>query len=128
MQQFVTVFVMAVLIPIKGNHRCSKDSLTPTYHLMEKCHRSKLSVLAKANYVSLGSCLKFALSRKGLALNFSPPEVLTMLKEGESPPEFTCEVLKCSESENGLSLDDDTRYDYYSLYAKPLRKYLFIYI
>lgn len=47
----------------------------------------------------------------------------TYFTEGE-PSGYTCEVLKCAEAEGGLSLKNDTRYDYYSIYGKPLREYL----
>lgn len=100
------------------NAKCTNESppRIPKYHLMEKCHRSKLGIAAKANYTSLTSCQRLGIEKKALALNFSPPEA-----RGEEL-EYTCEVLKCAEADGGLSLVNDTRYDYYSIYAKPLRK------
>ncbi|GBP91160.1 hypothetical protein EVAR_65606_1 [Eumeta japonica] len=66
------------------------------------------------------SCRRFALNKKGLALNFSPPEEH---HSGDVEiPEYNCQVLKCAESEIGLSLVNDTRYDYYSLFARPMPK------
>ncbi|KAM3959106.1 C-type lectin 6 [Aphomia sociella] len=98
---------------------CSSESppTIPKYHLMEKCHRSKLGIAAKARYTSLISCQRLGIEKKALSLNFSPPEVEETMKE---PLEYTCEVLKCAEAAGGLSLTNDTRFDYYSLYAKPL--------
>ncbi|CAH2105051.1 unnamed protein product [Euphydryas editha] len=97
---------------------CSNESpaIIPKYHLIEKCHRSKLGITARANFTSLTSCKRLALQKRALALNFSPQEAFNT----SEPIEYTCEVLKCAESMGGLSLTNDTRYDYYSIYAKPI--------
>ncbi|XP_023941012.1 uncharacterized protein LOC112047933 [Bicyclus anynana] len=92
------------------------DTPIPKYNLIEKCHRSTLGIAAKANFTSLISCQRLGIEKKALALNFSPEMAL---RSGE-PLEYTCEVLKCAEAEGGLSLTNDTRYDYYSIYGKPL--------
>lgn len=89
---------------------------------MEKCHRSTLGIIAKANYTSLSSCQRFGIEKKALALNFSPPEAIKDM-EKDVVVEYTCEVLKCAEADGGASLVNDTRYDYYSIYAKHLREY-----
>lgn len=101
---------------------CSNESSAAIlkYHLIEKCHRSKLGIAAKANLTSLISCKRLALEKRALAINFSPREAFNT----SEPIEYTCEVLKCAESLGGLSLTNDTRYDYYSIFAKPIRKYL----
>jgi hypothetical protein len=118
----IILILNSILIPVSLNSICSNGlpPRVPKYHLMEKCHRSKLGIAAKANYTSLTSCQKFGIEKRALALNFSPPEAGL---EGGEPLEYTCEVLKCAEAETGLSLVNDTRYDYYSIYARPLRKY-----
>ncbi|CAG9121630.1 unnamed protein product [Plutella xylostella] len=102
--------------------KCSNEDppRVPKYHLMEKCHRSNLAVIYRANFSSLISCQRLGIEKKGLALNFSPPEALKDIKKGDEPLEYTCEVLKCAEADGGLSLVNDTRYDYYSIYAKHL--------
>lgn len=123
LKTFICVFTFVILsseLPkIIGNNRCSSDSppIIPKYYLMEKCHRSKLGLAAKARYASLISCQRLAIEKKALSLNFSPPEAAS---EGE-PSEYTCEVLKCAEADGGLSIVNDTRFDYYSIYARPLR-------
>ncbi|XP_013200377.1 uncharacterized protein LOC106142962 [Amyelois transitella] len=118
--KWTTVFIfVAINLQIEANTKCSSNSppIVPKYHLMEKCYKSKLGITAKAKYTSLISCLRLAIEKKALSLNFSPPEAVKMMKE---PLEYTCEVLKCAEADGGLSLINDTRFDYYSLYAKPL--------
>ncbi|XP_075991766.1 uncharacterized protein LOC142987100 [Anticarsia gemmatalis] len=99
--------------------KCSVEapSLPPKYHLMDKCYRSKLGVVAKGNFSSVTSCQRLGIEKKGLAINFSPPEAW---EEGNETLQYTCEVLKCAEADGGLSLVNDTRFDYYSIYAKPL--------
>lgn len=119
-----TLLLLIILIPmVISNSVCNVDSPSVSrYHLIEKCYRSKLGIAAKANFASLISCLKFGIEKKGLALNFSPPEAW---KGSKKDLQYTCEVIKCAEADGGLSLVNDTRYDYYSLYGKPLRKFLF---
>ncbi|XP_045459247.1 polycystin-1, partial [Melitaea cinxia] len=60
-------------------------------------------------------CKRLALEKRALAINFSPQEAFNT----SEPIEYTCEVLKCAESLGGLSLTNDTRYDYYSIFANP---------
>lgn len=102
------------LTQVLANEICSSETKAMKYHIIEKCHRSKLGTLVKAN-VSLVSCQKLGIEKKGLALNFSPPEV--------GGAEYTCEVLKCAEADGGYSLVNDTKFDYYSIYGKPIREY-----
>ncbi|XP_031763733.2 uncharacterized protein LOC113519116 [Galleria mellonella] len=106
-------------MPALTNMRCTNESppVIPKYHLMEKCHRSKLGLAAKARYTSLISCQRLGIEKKALSLNFSPPEAMKTTKE---PLDYTCEALQCAEADGGSSLTNDTRFDYYSLYAKPL--------
>lgn len=106
-------------ILVSGYSKClNRPTIVPKYYLIEKCYRSKVSVVSYANYSSLKSCQRLSTERNGLALNFSPPEAWN------SKMNYTCEILKCAEVENGYTLSNDTRYDYYSLYANPLREYL----
>lgn len=114
------IFLSPFFVTASANLKCSNElpPLIPNYYLLEKCHRSKLGIAAKANYTSLASCQRLGIEKKALALNFSPPEA----REHGEELEYTCEVLKCAEVDGGLSLVNDTRYDFYSIYAKPLRK------
>nr|XP_032529576.1 uncharacterized protein LOC116779422 [Danaus plexippus plexippus] len=107
------------VLTVDADTKCISHEITvvPKYYLIEKCHRSKLGVASKANFSTLNSCRRLALEKKALALNFSPSGYG---KIGRKPVEYTCEVLKCAESEGGLSLKNDTNYDYYSIYAKHL--------
>ncbi|XP_059061840.1 uncharacterized protein LOC131854716 [Achroia grisella] len=116
---FIWILQLLLFISVLSNMRCSNEfpPILPKYHLMEKCHRSKLGLAAKARYTSLISCQRLAIEKKALSLNFSPPEAAESMKD---PLEYTCEVLKCAEVDGGTSLTNDMRFDYYSLYAKPL--------
>ncbi|XP_028174752.1 uncharacterized protein LOC114363271 [Ostrinia furnacalis] len=120
MNQLLSLLIIAIAASQNtANMRCSSDSppRAPKYHLMEKCHRSKLGIAAKANYSTLTSCQRLGIEKKALALNFSPPDAW---RAGDEPLDYTCEVLKCAEADGGLSLVNDTRYDYYSIYARPI--------
>ncbi|KAF9415879.1 hypothetical protein HW555_006631 [Spodoptera exigua] len=104
---------------LTAKSKCSVDTQlrTPKYHLMEKCYRSKLGIISKANYTSLISCQRLGFEKKGLAINFSPREAWA---DSNETVDYTCEVLKCAEADGGLSMVNDSRYDYYSIYAKPI--------
>ncbi|KAJ0181579.1 hypothetical protein K1T71_002301 [Dendrolimus kikuchii] len=100
---------------ILPNNMCSKHSIPPKYNLIEKCYRSKLGIIAYANYTSLASCQRLGIDKRGLAINWYPPE-----EQPVQSVQHSCEILKCAETESGLSLENDTRFDYYSLYGRPL--------
>ncbi|XP_047987880.1 uncharacterized protein LOC125227583 isoform X1 [Leguminivora glycinivorella] len=126
-EQICLLILSCIIITTSANTKCSSETtpIVPKYYKMEKCQRSKLGIAAKANYTSLTSCQRLGIEKKALALNFVPPEVLRKTgkkkKDNETGPlEYTCEVLKCAEVDGGLSLVNDSRYDYYSIYAKPV--------
>nr|XP_026490496.1 uncharacterized protein LOC113396671 [Vanessa tameamea] len=115
---YTIIIITSFFIKVFAIRECSKESsaAVPKYHLIEKCHRSKLGIAAKANFTSLTSCKRLGIEKRALAINFSPQEYF----ESGDLLEYSCEVLKCAEAAGGLSLSNDTRYDYYSIYAKPL--------
>ncbi|XP_045764216.1 uncharacterized protein LOC123866605 [Maniola jurtina] len=120
---FLKLLITSFIITItSANNKCSIESPTivPKYNLIERCHRSTLGIAAKANFTSLISCQRLGIQKKALALNFSPEMSSKDGDEPLEPLEYTCEVLKCAEAAGGLSLTNDTRYDYYSIYGKPL--------
>ncbi|KPI98518.1 Lithostathine [Papilio xuthus] len=92
--------------------KCSNDGpqVNQEYYLVKKCHRSKLGITSRANFAKLSSCKRFAREKRGLSFNFSP-------QIGGVGLEYTCEVLQCAEISTGLSLTNDSRYDYYSLFG-----------
>jgi hypothetical protein len=85
------------------------------FYLIQTCSRSTMKMIARARLPTPQRCALFALQKRGLAFNFSPPSLM----EGRS----TCIVCECPEFETLASLKKDLRYDYYSLYGNPLRKY-----
>ena len=74
-----------------------------------------MKTIARANTRTPDQCALFALQKRGLAFNFSPL--------GLMHSRHTCVVCDCPEFETLASLKKDLRYDYYSLYGYPLRKY-----
>ncbi|XP_049708445.2 uncharacterized protein LOC110379694 [Helicoverpa armigera] len=104
---------------VNAKSECSVDGQvrSPKYHLIEKCFRSKLGIVTKANFTSLTSCQRLGFEKKALAINFSPQEAW---QDYNVTGRYTCEVLKCAEADGGLSMVNDSRYDYYSIYGKPV--------
>jgi hypothetical protein len=74
-----------------------------------------MKAIARANTPTPDQCALFALRTRGLAFNFSPLGLMNS--------KHTCVVCDCPEFETLASLKKDLRYDYYSLYGNPLRKY-----
>ena len=74
-----------------------------------------MKAIARASLPTPNQCALFALRKRGLAFNFSPL--------GLMHSRHTCVVCDCPEFETLASLKKDVRYDYYSLYGNPLRKY-----
>ncbi|XP_041979427.1 uncharacterized protein LOC121733274 [Aricia agestis] len=110
------LIIIVLQWPTEANDvQCGGNTGIPKYHLLEKCHRSNLGIVAREYFTSLTSCQRLGIEKKALALNFSPPG-LNLTERLE----YTCELLKCAESDGGLSLVNDTNFDYYSIYGKPL--------
>ncbi|PNF32703.1 hypothetical protein B7P43_G12960 [Cryptotermes secundus] len=82
------------------------------FYLIQTCSRSMMKAIARARLPTPEQCALFALQKRGLAFNFSPPGLM----ESRS----TCIVCDCPEFETLTSLKKDLRYDYYSLYGNPL--------
>jgi len=107
----------------------------PRFHLVRRCARSDVRVVITANFSSLWRCSEFALFKRGLALNFGwvkgafccfwhfwpLPHYNDFLLAGGLGH---CEVLECPEHDTLASLRRRENYDYYSLYANPLREWL----
>lgn len=104
------------------------------YAPLRHCQRSNMTVIGWEDFSSVQKCMEYAKSLRGMAINFSPQdrrkrnrfENKTRSWRDESPDAeevfFSCQVLNCPEFRNFSSMVNDTRYDYYSLYAFPPRK------
>lgn len=103
------------------------------YHPLRHCQRSNKTVIAQYNdFDTVEECANFARKSRGLAFNYSPKSRRSNnFYENETTnnnPLFqedfnSCEVLECPEKINLSSIVNDTRFDYYSLYAYPIRKF-----
>lgn len=129
MNLFMSCVVVAVTFQYLGLNDCRQcvsvsERKNKEYFLVAMCHRSKLKVIALANIRSLVKCKKLALSKKGVAFNFSPRERNNFSRQSSDDSQLTsCMVFSCPEIENSTSLFVDSRFDYYSVYADPIRKF-----
>ncbi|KAG4080631.1 hypothetical protein HA402_013161 [Bradysia odoriphaga] len=116
-----------------------KNSLF-TYHPIRHCQRSNKTVIGLSNVKTVDRCAEFAVQRRAMAFNFAPVDrghtnlfekakenilrdnhTKYYLKDVEEPEEFfNCELLACPEFRNFSHIVNDSRFDYYSLYAKFL--------
>uniref|UniRef100_A0A336KJ24 CSON012136 protein n=1 Tax=Culicoides sonorensis TaxID=179676 RepID=A0A336KJ24_CULSO len=156
LSQFILIsFIFLIRIKINAFEYCTKFEIKSnhTYHPLRHCQRSNGTIIGLRIVKNLDDCVSFARERSALAFNFGPKyrgssnrfEILNsddskkteswMMKSykapksklHESPKEFyNCQLLDCPEYGNFTGMVNDTRFDYYSLYAKPPRKPLFL--
>lgn len=118
-----------------------KSKLKYEFHPLRHCQRSNGTVIAQMNVDTVKQCASHARSHKGLAFNFSPKSRRKTnffdveankndtKKDSSSKSQevqrdfYSCEVLACPETRNYSSIVNDTRFDYYTMYAYPARKY-----
>lgn len=111
-----------------------KEQNKHIYAPLRHCQRSNMTIIGWQNFNSVQKCMEFAKSVKGMAFNFSPAKRrkrnrfenrTRSWKDEQIDVEeafFSCQVLNCPEYRNFSTMINDTRYDYYSLYAFPPRK------
>lgn len=112
-----------------------KEQNKHIYAPLRHCQRSNATIIGWQNFNSVQKCMEFARSVKGMAFNFSPAQRRRKGNRFENKTRswkdqqidveeafFSCQVLNCPEYRNFSTMINDTRYDYYSLYAFPPRK------
>lgn len=94
------------------------------FHLLKRYQRSNKTFVAFENFPSVDECAAFTRANLGLAFNFSPQGRYSENRNFTSIYEtfHNCEVLDCPEYFNFSSMVNDSRFNYYSMYAKTLRK------
>lgn len=120
---------------VKRDCRDHRNKTKPIYHPLRHCQKSNKTIVASNDFESVEECADFAYKSNGLAFNYSPKirrdknlfeessKNETNQESSTIAPEFhNCEVLDCPEMNNFSSVINDTRFDYYSLYAYPIRK------
>lgn len=99
------------------------------FYPLRHCQRSNKTAIAFSTAESADECAEFARFHLGLAFNFSPQSrqkknLFDVKNYSKSEPDefYNCEVIECPEYRNYSSIVNDTRFDYYSLYARPPRE------
>lgn len=138
-----------ILAAITGDQTCSRHRrrIEHRFHALRHCQRSNRTIVGLTNTATVAECAEYARKKRGLAFNFGPKnrndtnlyDVLNAQEAVKSnrsvltpkgtdtittdPEEFfNCQVLECPENQNLSTIVNDTRFDYYSLYTRPLRK------
>lgn len=113
-----------------------------TYYPLRHCQRSNGYQIGAKNVPSLDKCVEFAENNFALAFNYGHgrkpknqtahhnlinlfntlPVNRSTIEEAEPKAYVNCEILACSEVGNLSTMANDSRYDYYTLYANPIRK------
>lgn len=114
------------------------------YFPLRHCQRSNKTQIGVKNVKSVEKCAQFAEVNKAMAFNYGHGnrprnktadgdlinlfDTLRMEKFDnetkfiEVETYFNCQVLSCPETGNLSTMINDTRFDYYSLYVRPIRK------
>lgn len=111
------------------------------YYPLRHCQRSIEHQIASKNVANLEKCAEFAEKNFALAFNyghgrkpknesvdhnlinlFDKPAVNQSIADSDTPVYVNCEILACPEIGNLSTIVNDTRYDYYTLYANPIRE------
>lgn len=152
LQKVHLIIHLALIVQISAQIFCS-DLLQHNqtkYFPLRHCQRSNKTVIGMKNVQNLRKCAEFADNNRALAFNYghgkkpykksvqnnlinlfdlanrkNQSNLNTTISHTEDDFEeyFNCEILSCPEVGNLTSLINDTRYDYYSAYAKPIRKF-----
>lgn len=126
----MTFFVLLILVVgVSGSEerfcRQFSGNVKREFHLLRRYQRSNKTVVAVDSSASEADCAELARTHQGLAFNFGPLgryDANNRNSSGISQNFHNCEVLNCPEYSNFSSITNDTRFNYYSMYAKTLRK------
>lgn len=113
------------------------------YYPLRHCQRSTEYQIARKNVANLEKCAEFAEKNFALAFNYGhgrkpknesvdhnlinlfdkPAANQSIVDDSDTPVYVNCEILACPEIGNLSTIINDTRYDYYTLYANPIREF-----
>jgi hypothetical protein len=121
------LFLFALLVGVVSGKFCKEfdEKVKQDFHPLRQYRKSNKTVIAVDKFDTRSECAEFARQNQGLAFNFSPEgrwKSYNNDTESIFQTFFNCEVLDCPEFSNFSTLINDTRFDYYSLYTKNLRK------
>ncbi|XP_065080578.1 uncharacterized protein LOC135703316 [Ochlerotatus camptorhynchus] len=141
------VYFIIMLTAITGDQTCSRHRrrIKHRFHALRHCQRSNRTIVGLINTETVAECAEYARKKRGMAFNFGPKNrndtnLFDVLKAQQAikanrsaivpkgtdtittdPEEFfNCQVLECPENQHLSTIVNDTRFDYYSLYTRPL--------
>jgi hypothetical protein len=134
--QLITLIFISLTIHSFSIENCEKffQNIIHEFHPLRHCQRSNKSIIAYTNVDTIQQCKVFTRNNFGLAFNFSPKN-RSKSNEFEKKSQndtkkiedtellFNCQALACPEHKNLSTLVNDTRFDYYTMYAYPLREF-----
>lgn len=131
LKAFTCIAIFIHFLPAKAKFCSEYGEAENVFHPLRHCQRSNKTVIALYYVESQEDCAEHAKIIRGLAFNFSPSDRKINFVEretgnetlgGEDEEFYNCEVLECPEYRNFSTMVNDTRFDYYSLYAHPPRE------
>ncbi|XP_035772725.1 uncharacterized protein LOC118456239 [Anopheles albimanus] len=145
----IVVALLTIQLPRDSStvRTCAEQSrqIVHRFYLLRHCQRSERNVIGLANVKTVRSCADIARSKQAMAFNYAPagrhgvnrfdlaqnqsrptPWIPPKAASGSTTTRvpfddfYNCQVLDCPEHRNLSSIVNDTRFDYYSLYARIL--------
>ncbi|ETN62882.1 hypothetical protein AND_005434 [Anopheles darlingi] len=113
MHRFIIV-VALLIVQLPGDtsavRTCAAQSrkIVHRFYLLRHCQRSKRNVIGLANVKTVRACADLARG-SGSSTTIAPFDDF-----------YNCQVLDCPEHRNLSSIVNDTRFDYYSMFARML--------
>ncbi|XP_049548389.1 uncharacterized protein LOC125959606 [Anopheles darlingi] len=150
MHRFIIVVALLIVqLPgdTSAVRTCAAQSrkIVHRFYLLRHCQRSKRNVIGLANVKTVRACADLARGKQAMAFNYAPAGRTGVnryeLNKNQSrpapwvPPKagsgssttiapfddfYNCQVLDCPEHRNLSSIVNDTRFDYYSMFARML--------
>lgn len=134
----------SVVVTCSGQLLCSEWLISQPlkYHPLRHCQRSNEYQIGARNVPSLEKCAQYAENNFALAFNYghgrkpknesADNNLINLfnthsanrstIDESEAAVYVNCEILACPEIGNLSMMVNDTRYDYYTLFANPIRE------
>lgn len=150
--RFIPFINFSILISIALAALLCSEQLKPKrreYYPLRHCQRSNLTQIGVKNVENVTKCAQFAERNNAMAFNYghgkkpknrtfdgdlvnlfditnktiNQTKIENEIIVQEMEPYFNCILFDCPEIGNLSKMMNDSRYDYYSMYANPIRKY-----
>lgn len=115
------LIVSMVFIAFNAADRCCliSDRESPIFKLSRRDSRSTEGVVSRRDVEGLDECMKFAATKKALALNYRETS-MDNRRRPDKTTEGNCQALQCPTIDGTSGLADDPVFSHYSVYRSRI--------